>query len=165
MIRFGPSSLMANYSKIKRVIPLRSHLAMAVGENWKIEGWEGIEEVRGRTRKLRREVVGRLDERSMHENKTTQGCRGARGLTTMRVRVPGVGLEGQGVVSRCSGGAPYHHCGLARIGNSEVFFISLSLLSLCFVIIIKYSRAQKGMQASHPHHHSLSVALELNGYF
>ena len=47
-------------------------------------------------------------------------------------------------VSRCPGGAPYHHYGLARIGNSEVFFVSLSLLSLCFVIIIKYSRAQEG---------------------
>jgi len=48
---------------------------MAVGGNWKIEGREGIEEVRGRTRKLRREVVGRLDEGSMHENKTAQGHR------------------------------------------------------------------------------------------
>jgi len=56
-------------------------------------------------------------------------------------RVPGVGLGGQGAVSQCSGGAPYHHCGLARFGNLEVFFVSLSLLSLCFVIIIKYSRA------------------------
>ena len=26
-------------------------------------------------------------------------------------------------VSRCLGGAPYHHYGLARIGNSEVFFV------------------------------------------
>jgi len=61
-------------------------------------------------------------------------------------------------VSQCPGGAPYHHYGLARIGNSEVFFVSLSLLSLCFVIIIKYSRAQEGNQASYPHHHpSLSL--------
>jgi len=56
-------------------------------------------------------------------------------------------------VSRCLGGASYHHYGLARIGNSEVFFVSLSLLSFCFVIIIKYSRAQEGNQASYPHHH------------
>jgi len=56
-------------------------------------------------------------------------------------------------VSRCPGGALYHHYGLARIGNSEVFFVLLSLLSLCFVIIIKYSRAQEGNQASYPHHH------------
>jgi len=56
-------------------------------------------------------------------------------------------------VSRCPGGAPYHHYGLARIGNSEVFFVSLSLLSLCFVIIIKYSRAQEENQVSYPHHH------------
>jgi len=74
MIRFGPLSLMANYSKIKRVIPSRSRLATAVGGNWKIEGWECIEEVRGRTRKLRREVVGRLDKGSAHENKMAQGC-------------------------------------------------------------------------------------------
>jgi len=56
-------------------------------------------------------------------------------------------------VSRCLGGAPYHHYGLARIGNSEVFFVSLSLLPFCFVIIIKYSRAQEGNQVSYPHHH------------
>jgi len=71
-IRFGPSSLMANYSEIKRVVPLLSRLATAVGENWKIGGWEGIEEVRGRTRKLRREVVGRLDDGSVRKNKTAQ---------------------------------------------------------------------------------------------
>jgi len=61
-------------------------------------------------------------------------------------RVPGVGLECWGAVSQCSGEIPY------RIGNSEVFFVSLSLLSLGFVIIIKYSRARKGTQASYPHH-------------
>jgi len=71
----------------------------------------------------------------------------------VQVRVPGVGLECRRAVTWCSGGAPYHHCELARIGNSEVFFVSLSLLSLCFVIIIKYSRVQKGTQASYPHHH------------
>jgi len=73
MIRFGPSSLMANYSEIKRVVPSQSRLAMAVEGNWKIKGQEGIEEVRGRTRKLRREVVGRLDKESVHENKMAQG--------------------------------------------------------------------------------------------
>ena len=41
----------------------------------------------------------------------------------------------RGRVSRCLGGAPYHHYGVARIGNSEVFFVSLSLLSFCFVIL------------------------------
>jgi len=49
-------------------------------------------------------------------------------------------------------------------GNSEVFFVSLSLLSLCFVIIIKYSRAQKGKTRIIPPSPSLSVALGLNGY-
>jgi len=72
----------------------------------------------------------------------------------VRGRVPGVGLGWWGVVSQCLGGALYHYCGLARFGNLEVFFVSLSLLSLCFVIIIKYSRAQEGTQASYPHHHS-----------
>jgi len=56
-------------------------------------------------------------------------------------------------VSWCPGGAPYHHYGFARIGNSEVFFVSLSLLSFCFIIIIKYSRAQERNKASYPHHH------------
>ena len=51
---------MANYSEIKRLIPSQSRLAMAVGGNWKIKGQECIEEVRGRTRKLRREVIGRF---------------------------------------------------------------------------------------------------------
>jgi len=71
-------------------------------------------------------------------------CRDAQGLTTVRERIPGVRLECQGAVSRCLGGALYHHYGLARIGNLEVFFVSLSLLSHCFVIIIKYSRVQRG---------------------
>jgi len=56
-------------------------------------------------------------------------------------------------VSWCLGGAPYCHYGLARIGNSEVFFVSLSLLSFCFVIIIKYSRAQEEKIIIYPHHH------------
>ena len=69
----------------------------------------------------------------------------------------------QSRVSWCLGGAPYCHYGLARIGNSEVFFVSLSLLSFCFVIIIKYSRAQEG-ESIIPLSSSLSVARELNGY-
>jgi len=69
-----------------------------------------------------------------------------------------------GAASRCLGGVPYHHYGLAKIGNSEVFFVSLSLLSFCFVIIIKYSRAQEGKSSIIPPSSSLSVALELNGY-
>jgi len=58
-----------------------------------------------------------------------------------------------------------YHYGLTMFGNLEVFFFSLSLLSLCFVIIIKYSRAQRGTQAIIPLLLSLSVALELNSYF
>ena len=78
--------------------------------------------------------------------------RNAQGPTKVRGRITGVGLGCSGVVSWCLGGVPYHHYGLARIGNLEVFFVSLSLLSFCFVIIIKYSRAQEGNQASYPHH-------------
>jgi len=59
-------------SEIKRVVPSQSRLATAVGGNWKIEECECIEEVRGRTGKLKREVVGRLDEGSRGENKTAQ---------------------------------------------------------------------------------------------
>jgi len=66
---------MANYSKIKRVVPSRSRLVTAVGGNRKVEKWECITEARGRTGKLRREVVGRLDEENEHENKTAQDCR------------------------------------------------------------------------------------------
>jgi len=74
----------------------------------------------------------------------------ARDLTTVHGRIPGVGLEEWRVVTQCLGGVPSHHCGLTMFGNLEVFFVSLSVLSFCFVIIIKYSRAQKGTQASPP---------------
>jgi len=50
---------MANYSEIKSVVPSQRHLIMAVGGNQKVEVWECIEEIRERTGKLRREVVGR----------------------------------------------------------------------------------------------------------
>ena len=51
---------MANYNEIKRVVPSRSRLVVAVG---------------GRTGKLRREVVRRLDEENAHENKIAQDRR------------------------------------------------------------------------------------------
>jgi len=70
-----------------------------------------------------------------------------------------------GAVTEYLKGALFHHFGLAMFGNLEVFFVSLSLLSHCFVIVIKYSRAQKGTQAITPPLSSLSIALELNGYF
>jgi len=37
MIRFRPSSLMANYSKIKRVVPSQRCLVVAAGGNQKVE--------------------------------------------------------------------------------------------------------------------------------
>jgi len=45
---------------------------MVVGGNRKVEEWECIGEVRGRTGKLRRGVVGRLDEGNACENKIAQ---------------------------------------------------------------------------------------------
>jgi len=47
MIRVGPSSLMANYSRIKKVAPLQSRLIVEVGGNWRVE--EG--EVNNRSRR------------------------------------------------------------------------------------------------------------------
>jgi len=63
---------MANYSDIKRVVPLQSRLVTVVGGNRRVEEWECIGEIRGRTGKLRREVVGRLDEGNTRKNKTGQ---------------------------------------------------------------------------------------------
>jgi len=37
MIRFRPSSLMADYSEIKKVAPSRCHLVVAVGGKWRVE--------------------------------------------------------------------------------------------------------------------------------
>jgi len=56
-----------------------------------------------------------------------------------------------------------HHFTLAIFGNLEVFFVSFLLLYHCFVILIKYSRAQRG-KGLFPSIISLSVALELKGY-
>jgi len=61
-------------------------------------------------------------------------------------------------------GVPSHRCGLTMFGNLEIFFVSLSLLSLCFVIIIKYFRAQRGKTSIIPPSPSLSVTLGLNSY-
>jgi len=55
MIRFEPSSLMANYSRIKEVAPSRRCLVVAVGGNWRIE--EG--EVNHRSRRKDREAEKR----------------------------------------------------------------------------------------------------------
>jgi len=63
---------MANYSEIKRVVPLRSCLVTAVEGNQRVEEWECIGEIRERTRKLRREVVGRLDKGNVRKNKMAQ---------------------------------------------------------------------------------------------
>jgi len=151
---------MANYSKIKRVVPSRHRLVVAVGGNRKVEEWEVHH--RGRRKDWEAEKRSSKEIRWREHVREQDGsrppslsmvCRDAQGLTIVRGRVTRVGLGCLGAVSRCLGGAPYHYYGLARIGNSEVFFVSLSLLSFCFVIIIKYSRAQEGKQASYPHYH------------
>jgi len=68
----------------------------------------------------------------------------------MQRRIPGVELKEQGVVTKCLEEVLPHHFGLTVFGNLEVFFVSLSLLSHCFVILIKYSRAQKGFKHDTP---------------
>jgi len=73
-IRSEPSSLMAKNSKIKRVKPSWSHIAMAVEGNWNLEERENIEEVKSRTEKLRRETVRRLNEDNVLKSKTTRDC-------------------------------------------------------------------------------------------
>jgi len=73
-IRSEPSSLMANYSKIKRVEMSQNHIVMAVEGNWNTEEQEDIEEVKRRIGKLRRGVAGRLDEGNVLEGKMAQDC-------------------------------------------------------------------------------------------
>jgi len=162
---------MANYNEIKRVVPSRSRLVVAVGRNWKVEEWEVY--YRGRKKDWEAEKRSSKEIRWRECARERDGSRppslstvrrNAQGPTIVRGRVARVGLGCLGAASRCLGGVPYHHYGLAKIGNSEVFFVSLSLLSFCFVIIIKYSRAQEGKSSIIPPSSSLSVALELNGY-
>jgi len=62
---------MANYSKIKRVGPPWSCIAVAVEGNWNLEEQEDIGEVERGTKKLRREAAGRLDKDNMLESKMT----------------------------------------------------------------------------------------------
>jgi len=152
---------MANYNEIKTVVPSRSRLVLAAGGNWKVEEWEV--HYRGSRKDWEAEKRSSKEIRWRERARGRDGSRppslstirrNAQGPIIVRGRVAGVGLGCLGAVSRCPGGALYHHYGLARIGNSEVFFVSLSvLLFFCFVIIIKYSRAQEGNQASYPRHH------------
>jgi len=151
---------MANYSKIKDVAPSRRCRVVEVGGNQRIE--EGEVDHRSRrkdreaekrsSKEVRRRECAREQDGSRPLSLSTVR-RDAQALTIVRGGLAGVGSGCLGAVSWCPGGAPYHHYGLARIGNLEVFFVSLSLLFLCFVIIIKYSRAQKGTQESYPYHH------------
>ena len=65
-------------------------------------------------------------------------------------RTPEVGLKEWQAVTKCLEEVLPHQVSLTMFRNLEVFFVSLSLLSLCFVILIKYSRAQKGTQVHIP---------------
>jgi len=68
------------------------------------------------------------------------------------------------ILPKCLYGVtPSHHFTLTIFGNLEVFFVSFLLLYHCFVILIKYSREQRGKRLLPPII-SLSVALELKGY-
>ena len=67
------------------------------------------------------------------------------------------------MVAERLGEMPSHHFTLTIFGNLEVFFVSFLLLYHCFVILIKYSRAQRGKRLPPPII-SPSVALELKGY-
>jgi len=58
---------------------------------------------------------------------------------------------------------PSHHFTLTIFGNLKVFFVSFLLLYHCFVILIKYSRAQKEKRLF-PLIISPSVTPELKGY-
>ena len=71
----------------------------------------------------------------------------------MQRRIPEVGLEEWEVVIKCLEEVLPYQLRLTMFGNLEVFFVLLSLLSHCFVILIKYSRAQKGNQELYPHYH------------
>ena len=135
-IGFGPSSLMANYSRIKKVTPSQSRLVVEVGGNRGVK--EG--EVNNRSRRKDWEAEKRSSKR-IRWRKCAQeqdgsrlpslstDCRDTQGPIIAQGRVAGVGSGYLGAVNRCSGGVPYHHYSLTRIGNLEVFFVSLSLLS------------------------------------
>jgi len=67
------------------------------------------------------------------------------------------------VVAKWSGEVPSYHFTLTIFGKLGVFFVSFLLLYHCFVILIKYSRAQRGKRLFPPIIFP-SVALELKGY-
>jgi len=99
IIRFGPSSLMANYSKIKRVVPSRRRLVVAVGGNRKVEEWE--EYHRGRRKDWEAEKRSSKEIRWRERTQEQDGsrppslstvCQDAQGPTIVRGRVTGVGL-------------------------------------------------------------------------
>jgi len=75
----------------------------------------------------------------------------ARELSIVKRRTLGVGLEEWEAVAKWSGEVLSYHFTLTIFGNLEVFFVSFLLLYHCFVILIKYSRAQRGKEYSSSH--------------
>jgi len=80
----------------------------------------------------------------------------AQELSLVQRRIPGVGLEEQRVVVKWSEEMLAYHSALTIFGSSGSFLcLFFLLLYLCFVILIKYSRIQKGNQELHSHYPSL----------
>jgi len=71
-IRSELSSLMANYSKIKKVKLLQSRIVIAIEGNWALEEWEDIKEIEKGIEKVKRDTEGKLNEDNMLKSKTTQ---------------------------------------------------------------------------------------------
>ena len=59
------------------------------------------------------------------------------------------------MVAKWLGEVSFYHFTLTIFGKLEVFFVSFLLLYHCFVILIKYSRTQKGKRYSSSHYLSL----------
>jgi len=67
-------------------------------------------------------------------------------------KTPGVRLEEWGIVAKWLKEVPSYYFTLTIFGDLEVFFVSFLLLYYCFVILIKYSRAQKGQKNTFPYY-------------
>ena len=99
-----------------------------------------------------------FDKDNVLESKTTWDChlslwpiKRLESHILFRGEPLGVGLEEWGVIAKWLEEVPSHYFPLTIFGNLGVFFVSFLLLYHCFVILIKYSRAQRGKD-SFPHY-------------
>ena len=141
-IRSAPLLLMANYSKNKKA---ESSQELHCNYNRRRLELRGVSRCRRDSEKTRK--VGKRDRKKVWWRQCTWEQDDSRSLPLSTVhekawepfiaqrRIPGVGLEEQGVVTKCSGEVLPHHFGLTIFGNLEVFFVSFSLVSHCFVIL------------------------------